>query len=152
MSDVTYEIVIAAPVSVVYRLLTTVDGLKRWIADQAMVEARPGGRLEWTHENGATMIGRFVELEPPRRLVFTYGWQGELMDLPPESSTVEIELEERGGTTTLRLSHRGIPPQSVEDHRRGWVFFLGRLRDALKEAEPRDHGETRGRMPRQPEG
>jgi hypothetical protein len=25
----------------------------------------PGGRLQWTHENGATMVGRFVELDPP---------------------------------------------------------------------------------------
>ncbi|HJV04718.1 MAG TPA: SRPBCC domain-containing protein [Actinomycetota bacterium] len=52
------------------------------------------------------------------------------MDLPPESSTVEIELIEHQGSTTLRLTHRGIPPESLEDHRRGWVFFLGRLRDA----------------------
>jgi uncharacterized protein YndB with AHSA1/START domain len=114
----------------VYRHLTTVDGLKRWIAADAVVEPMPGGALRWTHENGATMIGRFVELDPPHRLVFTYGWEGHLMGLPPESSTVVIELEEREGTTILHLSHRGIPPQSVEDHRRGWVFFLGRLRDA----------------------
>ncbi|HEX6332042.1 MAG TPA: SRPBCC domain-containing protein, partial [Actinomycetota bacterium] len=77
------------------------DGLKRWIADDAEVDPTPGGRVRWTHENGATMVGRFVELEPPRRLVFTYGWEGNLMGLPPEASTVEIELEEREGTTTL---------------------------------------------------
>lgn len=130
MKLVSYELTIAAPALVVYRHLTTVDGLKRWIADDAEVDPTPGGRVRWTHENGATMVGRFVELEPPRRLVFTYGWEGNLMGLPPEASTVEIELEEREGTTTLRLSHRGIPPESVEDHRRGWVFFLGRLRDA----------------------
>jgi uncharacterized protein YndB with AHSA1/START domain len=128
---VAYEVAIAAPAEVVYRLLTTVDGLKRWIAADAVVEAEPGGTLRWTHENGATMIGRFVELEPPRRLVFSYGWEGDLMGLAPEASTVEIDLEEHAGGTVLRLSHRGIPPGVVEDHRRGWVYFLGRLRDSV---------------------
>jgi uncharacterized protein YndB with AHSA1/START domain len=124
-----YEIPIAASADVVYRLLTTVDGLKRWIAADAVVEPEPGGELRWTHDNGATMIGRFVELDPPRRLVFTYGWQGDLMGLAPESSTVEIDLEEQSGGTLLRLSHRGIPPDVVEEHRRGWIYFLARLRD-----------------------
>jgi hypothetical protein len=53
------------------------------------------------------------------------------MGLPPESSTVEIDLEQREGETILRLAHRGIPPDVVEDHRRGWIYFLGRLRDDL---------------------
>lgn len=131
MRLVGYQITIAAPASVVYRHLTTAEGLKRWIASDAVVEPTPGGELRWTHENGATMVGRFVELVPPRRLVFTSGWEGDLMGLPPGSSTVEIELVEREGTTTLRLSHRGIPPESLEDHRRGWIFFLGRLRDTI---------------------
>jgi uncharacterized protein YndB with AHSA1/START domain len=126
---VSYELTIAAPAEVVFRLLTTVDGLKRWIATEAVVEPEPGGELRWTHENGATMIGRFVELEPPRRLVFTYGWEGDLMGLALEASTVEIVLEERPGGTILRLSHRGIPTDVVEEHRRGWIYFLGLLRD-----------------------
>jgi uncharacterized protein YndB with AHSA1/START domain len=130
---VAYEISIGAPPDVVYRHLTTVDGLKRWIAADAVVEPAPGGTVRWTHENGATMIGSFVELDPPRRLVFTYGWQDDLMGLPPGSSTVEIDLEEQEGGTVLRLSHSRIPPDAVEDHRRGWIFFLGRLRDALAE-------------------
>lgn len=131
MRLVSYEISITAPASVVYRHLTTADGLKRWIAADAVIELKPGGTVRWTHENGATMIGRFVQLDPPRRIVFTYGWEGALMGLPPESSTVEIDLDEHGGETILRLSHRGIPPDVVEDHRRGWVYFLRRLRDAV---------------------
>jgi uncharacterized protein YndB with AHSA1/START domain len=84
------------------------------------------------------MVGRFVELVPPRRLVFTYGWEGDLMGLPPESSTVEIDLEERESETILRLSHRGIPADAVEDHRRGWIYFLGRLRDSFAGSRPDD--------------
>ena len=38
---------------------------------------------------------------------------------------------ERDGATTVRLVHRGLPPETVEDHQRGWTYFLGELRDAL---------------------
>jgi uncharacterized protein YndB with AHSA1/START domain len=133
---VEYELEIDAPPAIVYELLTTVDGLKRWIAADAVVEPVPGGILRWTHENGATMLGRFVELDPPRRLVFSYGWEGDLMGLPPEASTVDIQLEPSGTGTLLRLAHRGVPPDAADDHRRGWIHFLGRLRDAAQEITP----------------
>jgi hypothetical protein len=53
------------------------------------------------------------------------------MGVPPESTTVESELEENEGRTTLTLIHRGIPPEVVPDHERGWVYFMGRLERAL---------------------
>lgn len=136
MNLVSYELAIDAPPAVVFRLFTSVDGLLRWIAADAEVEPVPGGILRWTHENGATMAGRFIELDPPRRLVFSYGWEGDLMGLPPEASTVEIEFDERDGGTLLRLTHRGIPPDAIEDHRRGWIVFLDHLRDAAAAGPP----------------
>jgi hypothetical protein len=53
------------------------------------------------------------------------------MGVPPESTTVEIDLVEHDGATIVRLVHRGLPPATVEDHEQGWVYFLGVLRDAL---------------------
>jgi hypothetical protein len=53
------------------------------------------------------------------------------MGVPPESTTVEVDLVERDGATTLRLVHHGLPPQTVPDHQQGWAYFLGILRDAL---------------------
>jgi hypothetical protein len=44
---------------------------------------------------------------------------------------VEIDLHERDGVTTVRLVHRGLPPETVEDHQRGWTYFLGQLRETL---------------------
>lgn len=92
MTDLNYEIEIRATAEVIYRHLTERDGLLRWIGIDATAIAIPGGELSWTHQNGATMKGRFVELDPPTRVVFTYGWQGDLMGVPPESTTVEICL------------------------------------------------------------
>jgi uncharacterized protein YndB with AHSA1/START domain len=126
----TYEIEIAAPAEVVWRHLTTADGLVRWVGPAAAADPVPGGRLRWVHPNGATVVGEFVELVPHRRLVFTYGWEDGRMGVAPGGSTVEIDLSERDGVTTLRLTHRGLPPAAVDDHERGWAYFLGALREA----------------------
>jgi uncharacterized protein YndB with AHSA1/START domain len=129
----SYELTIAAPIDVVWEHLTTATGLVRWVGPDATVEPVPGGELRWTHSDGAIVVGRFVELVPYRRVVFTYGWEDGRMGVPPESTTVEIDLrEEDGGATTLRLAHHGLPPETVEDHERGWRYFLGALRDTLE--------------------
>jgi uncharacterized protein YndB with AHSA1/START domain len=130
----SYELTIAAPVDAVWAHLTTAAGLVRWVGPDATAEPVPGGDLRWTHPNGATVVGRFVELVPHRRVVFTYGWEDGRMGVPPESTTVEIDLTEEDGVTTLRLTHHGLPPAAVDDHERGWAYFLGVLRDQLIQA------------------
>jgi hypothetical protein len=55
----------------------------------------------------------------------------------PGSTTVEIDLAaEEDGATIVRLTHHGLPPETVEDHERGWAYFLGALRDALSGLAP----------------
>ena len=64
-------------------------------------------------------------------------WQAAPAYLPrpltarPGSTTVEIDLVEEGGATTVRLVHHGLPPGTVADHERGWAYFLGILCDTL---------------------
>jgi uncharacterized protein YndB with AHSA1/START domain len=79
----------------------------------------------------ATVVGRFLELVPHRRVVFTYGWEDGRLGVAPGSTTVEIDLVEEAGVTTLRLVHHGLPPETVPDHERGWTYFLYLLRDTL---------------------
>jgi len=128
----SYELTIAAPLEVVWAHLTTADGLVRWVGPRAVADPVPGGELRWTHPDGSTVIGRFLELVPHRRVVFSYGWEDGRLGVPPESTTVEIDLVEKDGATLLRLVHRGLPPAVAEDHERGWTYFLGVLRDALE--------------------
>jgi uncharacterized protein YndB with AHSA1/START domain len=127
----SHEVTIAAPTQVVWEHLTTAAGLARWVRPEATADPVPGGILRWTHPDGATVVGRFVELVPHRRLVYTYGWEDGRLGVPPESTTVEIDLVEKAGATLLRLVHHGLPPETVEDHQRGWVYFLGALHDAV---------------------
>jgi uncharacterized protein YndB with AHSA1/START domain len=128
---VSYQVTIAAPVEVVWAHLTTAEGLVRWVGPQASADPVPGGALRWTHPDGASVVGRFLELVPQRRVVFTYGWEDGRLGVPPESTTVEIDLVEEDGATTVRLVHHGLPPATASDHERGWAYFLGVLRDTL---------------------
>jgi uncharacterized protein YndB with AHSA1/START domain len=131
MKLASYQVTIAAPVEVVWAHLTTAEGLVRWVGPEATADPTPGGTLRWVHPNGATVVGRFLELVPHRRVVFTYGWEDSRLGVPPESTTVEIALIEEAGATTLRLVHHGLPPATAPDHERGWAYFLGILRDTL---------------------
>jgi len=127
MTDFRHEVVIDAPAAIVYRHLTTAAGLLCWIAAEAQADPTPGGELRWTHHNGATMLGRYVEVVPDQRIVFRYGWEGDLMGVPPESTLVEIDLTEHHGRTTVVLHHHGLPDTAVDDHRHGWQHFLSEL-------------------------
>ena len=57
-------------------------------------------------------VGRFLQVDPPRRIVFTWGWDIERSPLPPGASVVEVELIPQGDGTLLRLTHRDLPPGS----------------------------------------
>jgi uncharacterized protein YndB with AHSA1/START domain len=124
-----YELQIEAPAAVVWEHLTSADGLTRWVGPEAEADPTAGGDLRWMHPDGSTVVGRFLELEPHRRLVFAYGWEDGRWGVVPESTTVEIELTETDGATTLRLTHHGLPPAVVDMHEHGWQYFLGILRD-----------------------
>jgi uncharacterized protein YndB with AHSA1/START domain len=127
-----YGIRIDAPADIVFEMLTDANLLTEWMATSAEVDPRPGGAFRWVYENGDIVRGRFVELQPPSRLVLAYGWEVPAeRGIPPESTVVEITLQEEAGSTQLSLVHRGLPADQLESHRHGWEFFLGRLADRL---------------------
>jgi uncharacterized protein YndB with AHSA1/START domain len=134
------QLFIDAPPARVYALLTDAQLLVQWMAPVATVEPHPGGRITWTHINGDTVAGRFVELVPEHRIVFTYGWDRVDVGIPPESTTVKIELQSRDGGTELRLVHSGLLAPMADAHSGGWANYLDRLAAV---AEGRDPGPDR---------
>jgi uncharacterized protein YndB with AHSA1/START domain len=101
----------------------------------AEIEATPGGGLRLAMADGSMAEGRFVELVPDERVVFTWGWQGS-STVPPGSTTVEIELSPDGDGTLVRLTHRGLPPEERALHETGWVHYLSRLAVAAGGGDP----------------
>jgi len=128
----------------VFRLLTEPQEYVRWKGKLAELEPRPGGKFRVDFMNDKDIVvGKFVEVVPARRVVFTWGWEGNHV-VPPGSSTVEIDLEPDGQGTRLRLVHRGLPEGAIPTHAEGWDFFLPRL---VNVAEGRDVGsDTAAKM------
>ena len=125
-------ITIQAPPETVFRLLTDPTEYVRWKGRLAQLEAKPGGVFHVEFADPASIAaGRYVEVVPGRRVVFTWGWEGNAM-VPPGSSTVEIDLEPSAGGTRLRLVHRGLPEEGVQSHADGWDLFLARLGDVAE--------------------
>jgi uncharacterized protein YndB with AHSA1/START domain len=118
---------IRAPAQVVFSMFTEADLLAGWIGIAADLEPRPGGRFRFELVPGEFCSGRYVEVVPHCRIVFTWGWESGALPVPPGSSTVEVDLEERGDVTVVRLAHHGLEAAMGSMHEDGWRRFLARL-------------------------
>ena len=141
MSDVVVTRVIAASPATVFSFFTDVERWTSWQGVDGELDPRPGGVFRIRMPGEQVASGHFVELVPERRIVFTWGWEGEAPPLPPGSTTVVIELEPDEVGTLLRLTHSGISaPPLAEHHREGWERYVERLG---ARAEGRDPGPDR---------
>jgi uncharacterized protein YndB with AHSA1/START domain len=77
-------------------------------------------------EAGYVVVGEYLELDPPRRVVFTFGGEHD-EDILPGSTVVEIEITPDGDGSIVRLTHRGLPPSVVSSVEEGWGRVLPRL-------------------------
>jgi uncharacterized protein YndB with AHSA1/START domain len=125
------EIAIAASPETVWRFLVDPEKAVLWMGQTASLDPQPGGEYRVGVIPGHTASGEFVEVDEPRRLVFTWGWEPGPEGpnaVPPGSSTIEIELVATGDGTTLRFTHRDLPtPESAGSHAHGWDHYLERL-------------------------
>ena len=117
---------VRAPRRAVYAYLTSADRWAVWQGVAARLDPSPGGMLLVTMPNGDVASGQFVELVDGERVVFTWGWSGNI-EIPPGSSTVEIELLDADDETLIRLTHRGLPPEATKLHEAGWLRYVERL-------------------------
>lgn len=120
-----------APIAEVFRWWTDPELLQQWMSPMGTVDAeidlRVGGALRIVMRGGGTVIehlGQFVEIEPPRRLVFT--WESPYTGGKPSLVSVELEPEGDRGTR-LRLVHAELPEPAAESHRGGWGGMIDRL-------------------------
>jgi uncharacterized protein YndB with AHSA1/START domain len=125
---VTVHRVIKARPATVFSFFTDRDRWLSWQGVTAEIDPRPGGVFRMNVRGDGFASGRFVAVEPPHRIVFTWGWEGADSPVPPGSSTVEITLEADGDDgTRLTLIHSGLPLPALDMHRDGWNHYLDRL-------------------------
>ena len=109
-----------------FALITQPDRLRRWQVVTARVDLRAGGDYRWTIIPGHAVAGTFTEVDPGRRVVFTWGWEGS-PDLPPGTSTVVVTLEPAEGGTMVHVTHEGLSAEQEASHAAGWTHYLDRL-------------------------
>ena len=95
------------------------------MAVAARVELRAGGEYRWTVTPGHTAAGTVVDVDPGKRVVYSWGWEDG--DLAPGGSTVTVTLTPVDGGTEVRLVHDGLTDEQAAHHAVGWNHFLGRL-------------------------
>jgi uncharacterized protein YndB with AHSA1/START domain len=135
-SPLEYETRIAASPETVFAYFTDPAKMVQWMGTEATLDPRPGGVCRINPAGHAVMSGAFVEVDPPRRIAFTWGWEMELFSTPPQSTLVEVSLTPDGQDTLLRLVHRRLRPGAVDFHRLGWDHYLPRLTDAASGRSP----------------
>jgi uncharacterized protein YndB with AHSA1/START domain len=153
-SVVEHEVRIAARPETVFAFFTDPAKMVQWMGAEATLDPRPGGvcriafqpsrqrveslsdafggqrerarELLETNRVGV-MSGEFVEVDPHRRIVLTWGWEDELLAVPPQSTAVEVAFIADGDGTIVRLAHRRLPAAAVAFHEAGWQHYLPRL-------------------------
>jgi uncharacterized protein YndB with AHSA1/START domain len=106
--EIKHSTLVRAAPEKVYDALTKAEHLDSWFTTGAVVDARPGGKIEWrwvdwgpdkvTTEDG----GPVLEAERGKRLVFQ--WRP---DNTADMTTCEIDFEKHDDGTVIRLREHG---------------------------------------------
>src|SRR5665213_319840 len=94
--------------------------------DEGCRARRPAGRNVRPRLRRGPARGSYVTVEPPHRVVFTWGIP-EDAGMPPGRSKVEVELVADGADTIVNLTHRDLPPDREPSHLEGWERCLAVL-------------------------
>jgi uncharacterized protein YndB with AHSA1/START domain len=133
-----------APAQAVFNAWTSEEVLRRWFHAEhdwetpaAAVDLRVGGAVRVVMRDPHADAeygggGRYTEIDPPRRLAFTWLW-----DDNPTRMLIELDFEEAGGVTTVRFSHTGLwDEEAVRSHEGGWTRAFDNLQRALETRRP----------------
>lgn len=137
------EIEIAAPIDVVWAVLTEPGHIASWFTDEARLDARPGGDGRFVFRDRATSRPatvdlRVEEVDPPQ--YFSFRWAHPEGAEPDETNSllVQFSLESAGDGTRLLLVESGFDrvarPEAERErqnaeHQSGWDVHLASLRD-----------------------
>jgi uncharacterized protein YndB with AHSA1/START domain len=135
---------IPAPRAKVFEAWTSPAILRRWFRGSADAECtlceldvRVGGSYRLgmnvpSRKASFLVVGEYLEVVPPSRLVYTWNWQEP--DQHVQNSLVTVEFYERGESTEVVVTHRRLPSEADrQDHGRGWSECLANLERELTE-------------------
>jgi uncharacterized protein YndB with AHSA1/START domain len=134
---VEVEVRIAASPETVFDFFVDPDKMIQWMGRSVRLDPRPGGEFHCDMNGVNIAAGQYLELDPPSRAVFTWGWEGDRMSIEPGASMIEVLLAPDGDGTHLRLIHRDLPTEeSARKHGEGWNHYMSRLAIAAVGEDP----------------
>lgn len=112
----------------VFGLLSTPDGLRRWL-DGAEIEPQVGGSVRLLLRE-AEAHGTVLAFDPPQHIGFTFDWVDEPLG---RASVVAFDVIDHGARAHVTLRHVGLPTRAlVELHEHLWRHWLRRFEDAAR--------------------
>ncbi len=138
---IRFERSLQANIADVWRHFTEPELLRKWLASQATLENKTGGRVELAFDgamqvqqkSGSRIIGLVKAFEPVQRLAFS--WMDIENDL---DSAVSIELHEDADGTALVLNHSRLPHGKMHEFMAFWHAHLDVLAARLANIVPPD--------------
>ena len=129
------EIVIDAPVDVVWRTITEPDQITEWFADKVDLTIEPGahGYMGFGDQGGPVVV---EAVDPPTRFSFRWNHPAAEEPAPGNSLLVEFTLVGEGERTRLTVTESGLDllawttaekERYAAEHNEGWAKFLDRL-------------------------
>jgi uncharacterized protein YndB with AHSA1/START domain len=127
---------IAALPETVFPYFTDPGRYTQWMGAEATLEPVPGGVYRVSMRDGVEVSGEFVEVDPPHRLVFTWGWSHDHAVAPGSTRVVVTLVAEDGGTRVV-LRHYDLPDDEQRGHHlKGWEMYLWRLELLMRGGNP----------------
>lgn len=117
------SIVIGARRETVFGFFTDDARWARWWGAGSTIDACVGGRVYIRYPGNVEVSGEVLEIAPPDRIVFSYGYETGT-PFGPGESRVTITLEAQGKGTRLRLAHEFAEAAPCVEHVQGWRFQL----------------------------
>jgi uncharacterized protein YndB with AHSA1/START domain len=130
------EIVIDAPVDVVWAVVTEPEQISGWFSDAVELDLRPGGEATFAWHGHGTVHGLVERVEPPHAFAFRWVPAHSTEVADGNLLLVEFTLTPEGEGTRLKVVETGFAQLAGSDderrehfdgHRRGWELELGHL-------------------------
>jgi uncharacterized protein YndB with AHSA1/START domain len=137
-ASITTSVTINADQSTVWKFLSEQPKFLGWmtflpgapIPSGSTFEPKPGGTLRIIFPDGTEAKGSVLELTPPAKLVFTWGYEPDRAKtgLRPGSSRVEATTLSVPEGTIVTLTHSGpMSDELAKEHEGGWRHYLSQL-------------------------
>ena len=134
----------AASAATIWRALTEPAALRAWLATEAIVDPRVGGRYATTSRLFGRCEAQIERFEPGVRMQLLYEANSDWPPLPDSAIVEDFIIDERKGQRMVRVMGSGIPPdeeyaKTLVRLRTGWALAFAQLQLRIKDgtlAEP----------------